>query len=154
MLRRQLQGIDLIFRCALLPICLFFLRQHSLFFSYNALNPMLRVFSSHRNGVIQTVTEGVGPSEVFFPSGSVMLRPPFLTGRENKLLSVVVKVFLSMMKLDFLISFSGFCRYSSMSSVVLVYKTIWFACLWYTLDIHWRAVRILKVFAFSDTIFA
>ena len=49
-----------------------------------------------------------------------MLRPPFLMGRENKILSVVVTVLLPVRdEIRFsLICFSGTCRYSSMSGVV------------------------------------
>ena len=58
-------------------------------------------------------------------SGRVTLRPPFLTGKENKILSVVVSVFFPVgdgIKFS-LISFSGSCGYSSMSGVVRVNKT-------------------------------
>ena len=83
---------------------------------------MLRVFSCQVISVRQAVTEGFGPSEGMLSSGRLMLRPPILTGRENKIISVVVTVFLPVNNgIRFsLICFSGSCRYSSMSGVVRV----------------------------------
>ena len=95
-----------------------------------------------------------------FSSGRVMLRPPFLTGRENETLSVVATLFFPVsdgIKIS-QISFSVSCRYSSLSGFIWV-KNDKLVCMplvyaGYTLrdGLSWRE-SFEMVFACSDTIF-
>ena len=127
----------------LVSLCLVFTSKFTFFF-YNALNPLLWVFSCHGIGVTQSPRDLDHLRLFLLSSGRVTLRPPFLTGKENKILSVVVSVFFRVgdgIKFS-LISFSGSCGYSSMSGVVRVKKDnlvcIPLVYAWYT---FWGAVE-------------